>query len=150
MDDQDDRETTSSSNHFKISGSGFTASMVIYNVYVTDTCKTLGDLDPATHRIPMHLKYIVLAKKILVCYLWLSNVSLFMRVDIEYFHWVWHWRGGGVTRPTLHLPGTLSIYVLFSIRTPQFYLVILPYPKCIGVDQNNHKNFSFRINEMMM
>lgn len=58
--------------------------------------------------------------------------------------------GGGVTRPTLHLPGTLSIYVLFSIRTPQFYSVILPYPKCIGVDQNNHKNFSFRINEMMM
>lgn len=151
MDDQDDRETTSSSNHFKISGSGFTASMVIYNVYVTDTCKTLGDLDPATHRIPMHLKYIVLAKKILVCYLWLSNVSLFMRVDIGYFHWVWHWSGDN--SPYFTSSGDiiyLCIYVLFSIRKPQFYSVILPYPKCIGVDQNNHKNFSFRINEMMM
>lgn len=37
MDDQDDRETTSSSNHFKISGSGFTASMYILQIRPWET-----------------------------------------------------------------------------------------------------------------
>lgn len=42
-----------------------------------------------------------------------------------------HWSGGN-TPPILHHPETLSIHVLFSLRTSQFHSDILPYRKGIG------------------